>query len=360
MNQLRSHLMFIGLVLVLCCVAYPLLLWGVARAAFSDRTDGSFVTVKGSDGAERVVGSRQIAQPFTADEYFWPRPSAASYNGAAAGGSNWGANNPKLRDRVAQQIGAMIRYKPGSASAGSAASPRRPQQDVEDWFSAKPDRAADWSAEYGVAASNWAKTDLAKDVNGLQGNYILAWSKDHPEIVAEWKKSNPSKTDDPKPEDLVAGFFSGFAKSHPGKWPVTVEAKEADGTVVKRIEPGAPDAFVQAALFDMWLQDAANRSKVADLEPVPADMVTASGAGLDPHITVRNARSAYQLDRVAAKRAGTSRDLEKVKQDISELVRKQSFSPLSGLVGEPLVNVLELNVELDRQFPLSADSSRRP
>ena len=44
----------------------------------------------------------------------------------------------------------------------------------------------------------------------------------------------------------------------------------------------------------------------------------------------------------------------KVRDGIAELARKHSFAPLLGLVGEPLVNVLELNVELDKQFPLPA------
>ena len=81
-------------------------------------------------------------------------------------------------------------------------------------------------------------------------------------------------------------------------------------------------------------------------------MVTASGAGLDPHITLRNALSVYQLDRVAAKRTPPAAMPRRCAKDIEELVRKQSFTPLLGLVGEPLVNVLELNVELDIAFPI--------
>ena len=80
-------------------------------------------------------------------------------------------------------------------------------------------------------------------------------------------------------------------------------------------------------------------------------MVTTSGSGLDPHITLRNALSVYQLDRVAAARAG-KRPVAVVREDIARLIEKQSFTPLSGLAGEPLVNVLELNLALDAQFPV--------
>ncbi len=121
-----------------------------------------------------------------------------------------------------------------------------------------------------------------------------------------------------------------------------------------RKEFESPDAPVIAMAFDQWASDPANAAKVADLEPVVADMVMASGSGLDPHITLRNALSVYQLDRVAAKRTPPSGDAKKVREDIAALVRKHSFTPLGGLVGEPLVNVLELNRELDASFPMRA------
>jgi K+-transporting ATPase c subunit len=259
MIYLRTNLLLLGLTLGICCVAYPLALWGFGQAVFPGKANGSLLTAREPDGTERVIGSRQIAQPFTGEEYFWPRPSAAGFNGAAAGGSNWGANNPKLRDRVARQLGPIIQYRKGSDSAGTGPEPRTPQQDIAEWVAAKPDRAA---------------------------------------------------------------------------------------------EPAPADVPVEAAAFDMWLQDPVNRSKVADLEPVPADMVTASGAGLDPHITLRNALSVYQLDRVARKRTPPGGDIEQTKQEIAALVRERSFTPLSGLVGEKLVNVLELNVQLDAAFPV--------
>ena len=298
-----------------------------------------------------------IAQPFSNDEYFWPRPSAASYNATASSGSNWGANNPKLRDRVCQQLGPIIRYKKGSRSAGTGPEPRTPQQDIEVWFAAVPDRVATWAADASVGPANWAKTDYAAATDtgpekyGLQGDYITEWVKTHPEVKEVWKKANPDKTDEPKPEDLVAPFFTSFAKVHPAKWPGVTQP---EGKTEKRIEPVASDAGIHSNFFDLWLSDPANKDRVADLEPVSVDMVTASGSGLDPHITLRNALSVYQLDRIATKRAASPADVERVKQGIADLARAKSFTPLSGLIGEQLVNVLELNVELDKQFPLPA------
>jgi potassium-transporting ATPase KdpC subunit len=353
-KNIRSNLLLFGLSIAICCVAYPLVLWALGWALFPSKAEGSLIRVKASDGTERIVGSRQIAQPFTAPEYFWPRPSAASYNGAVASGSNWGANQPKLRDRAAQQLGGMVVYKAGSKSAGPDLSkPRTPQDDIAAWVAAKPDRAADWANEYSVTAVGWAKTDLTKDEKGddkygLQGEYIAAWARDHLDAAEDWKKSNPGK--EPRPEDLVGAFFNDRARTHPGQWPGVVEKKDGD-KVTKSIEVIAPDSAVAPFFFDAWLQDPANADKVADLEPVPADMVTASGAGLDPHITVRNAMSVYQLDRVAAARAGSA-DIAAVRDGIARLIQEQSFTPLSGLAGEPLVNVLELNLALDEKLPV--------
>ena len=69
-----------------------------------------------------------------------------------------------------------------------------------------------------------------------------------------------------------------------------------------------------------------------ELEKVPADMVTTSGSGLDPHITLRNAR--YQLDRVvAARAASTGADPVRVRTAITGILSEHAFSPPGGLAG---------------------------
>ena len=65
----------------------------------------------------------------------------------------------------------------------------------------------------------------------------------------------------------------------------------------------------------------------ADLAPVPADMVMASGSGLDPHITLKSARD--ELDRVAAAWAAkTTRDPALLRAEIAAILREKSRSPL--------------------------------
>jgi K+-transporting ATPase ATPase C chain len=73
-------------------------------------------------------------------------------------------------------------------------------------------------------------------------------------------------------------------------------------------------------------------------DSVPADAVTASGSGLDPHISVRNAE--IQVARVAKSRALDPKNA-------LELVRTNTEGPDFGFLGEPGVNVLKLNLALD-------------
>jgi K+-transporting ATPase ATPase C chain len=75
--------------------------------------------------------------------------------------------------------------------------------------------------------------------------------------------------------------------------------------------------------------------------PVPADAITASASGLDPHVSPDTARA--QAARVAKAR-GVSAD------QIEQLIAQNTERPDLGLLGEPRVNVLKLNLALDREF----------
>jgi len=93
--------------------------------------------------------------------------------------------------------------------------------------------------------------------------------------------------------------------------------------------------------FEMAVSDRIAALKAADPDnraPIPVDLVTASGSGLDPHISP--AAAEYQVARVARER-GASADA------VRALVAKSTEGRTFGVLGEPRVNVLELNLALD-------------
>jgi potassium-transporting ATPase KdpC subunit len=96
MNDLFASLRLCLLTMLVCVGAYTAAVLGFAAVFAPDSAAGSLI--RRPDG--RVLGSRLIAQNFTAPEFFWPRPSAVAWNAAAAGGSNLSPHNPALTERA--------------------------------------------------------------------------------------------------------------------------------------------------------------------------------------------------------------------------------------------------------------------
>src|ERR1019366_3859479 len=206
LTEFKTALLLTLVFAVLLCGAYPLAVWAAGQALFPAKANGSLLVDK--DGTVR--GSFLLAQNFSSDKYFQPRPSAAGngYDDTSSGGTNLGPTSAKLANGV-----------------------------------------------------------HAKDKNG----------KD----VAD-----PGNFDGIR--DLVAAYRSG--------------------------------------------------NGMRDSDPVPADAVTRSASGLDPHISVANAL--LQAPRVAKAR-GLALDR------VQALVAAATDGRGLGVIGESGVNVLRLNVALD-------------
>jgi len=101
---------------VITCGFYPAVVWGVAQIAFPRQANGSLIVRNGN-----VIGSELIAQNFTSDRYFHPRPSAANYDATNSTGSNLGPTSKKLADRIAADVRALhMKSVPADAVTTSA------------------------------------------------------------------------------------------------------------------------------------------------------------------------------------------------------------------------------------------------
>jgi K+-transporting ATPase ATPase C chain len=109
--QLRPALVLLAALTVITGVAYPLLITGIALAAFPHQANGSLIVKDG-----KALGSSLIGQPFDDVKYFWSRPSGTTpaYNAASSTGTNLGPTNPALTEAVKQRIDALHAADPDS------------------------------------------------------------------------------------------------------------------------------------------------------------------------------------------------------------------------------------------------------
>ena len=95
-----------ALLIIICSVLYPLLIAGIGSLTPGGRK-GKIIEFNG-----KVVGYENVGQKFTADNYFWSRPSAVDYNAAGSGGSNKGPFNPNYLLTVKARIDTFLIHNP--------------------------------------------------------------------------------------------------------------------------------------------------------------------------------------------------------------------------------------------------------
>ena len=137
---------------------------------------------------------------------------------------------------------------------------------------------------------------------------------------------------------LIGQSFSGagYFHSRPSAAGTGYDATASNGT---NLGP------TSSQLFETNVKTAAAAAQPDNPDaPIPVDLVTSSASGLDPHVSP--AAADFQVARVAAAR-GISEDA------LRQLVREHTEGRDLGILGEPRVNVLELNLALDAQHPLT-------
>lgn len=105
----KTSILFTLVTTILLGIAYPLLVMGLASILFHNKAEGSLIVRNG-----QVIGSELIAQSFTSDKYFHPRPSAAGngYDATSSGGTNLAQSNSKLAQRMQADIDKLATQDP--------------------------------------------------------------------------------------------------------------------------------------------------------------------------------------------------------------------------------------------------------
>ncbi|MEO3867906.1 potassium-transporting ATPase subunit C [Nonomuraea sp. B12E4] len=279
-SWIRQHVAAIRAVVVLTVLLgliYPLVTTGVAQALFNGNANGSIIQAGGKD-----VGSSIIGQSFTdADgnpigKYFQSRPSAAGDG-----------------------------YDPTSTSASNLGP-----EDVVDTLpvpGAKDEEGNPDEGKQSLLTQVCARSKAVGELEGVSG-------------------ARPYCT--PDGVGAVLKVFPDRAVSVNQACPATPFIADYQG---KKVECGKPGEDYAAGRTVPVRGEAGTPA-------VPADAVTASGSGLDPHISVAYAE--LQAPRVAKAR-GMAVD------QVKTLIDEHTTGRALGFMGEPAVNVLELNLALD-------------
>lgn len=283
---LRQHLAALRALLVLTAITgivYPVAVFAVAQLPGLDhKADGSLIERDG-----QLVGSSLIGQSFTdADgnalvQYFQSRPSAAGDG-----------------------------YDPLSTSASNLG----------------PEDIVDTADRAGLLTAVCARSKAVGDREGVDGSRPFCTSEGVGAVLAVF---GPRDADGDVAEPVRVVSVNESCPAAP--FLPTFRA-----TRVECAEAGADySAGKIIPVFGDGPTDPA----------VPADAVTASGSGLDPHITP--AYAAIQVERVAQARGVT---VEQVREVLDAHTEGRTF----GFLGAPKVNVLELNLALDERYPVRA------
>ncbi|MBS4729197.1 potassium-transporting ATPase subunit C [Mycobacterium sp. SM1] len=307
-NLIRLHWAALRALLALTVItgiAYPLAVWGVAQLpGLRHKADGSIVTVSG-----KPVGSKLIGQLFTdkdgnpLPQYFQSRPSAAGsgYDPLASGGSNLGPES------IVDTPADPAKLAAGADPATAGFKPSLLTQVCSRSVAIGRLEGVDGSRPFCTGSGVGAVLSVIGPRDST-GNVV------HPTRVVS--VNEPCAKAAGGPDQVFLASYEG----------VRVEcARYGEDYSIGQIVP--------------------IRGAAPDHPAVPADAVTASGSGLDPDISP--AYADLQVARVARARGIGP-------EQVRAVVRDNQHGRPFGFFGEPVVNVLMLNIELDRRYPVKS------
>jgi K+-transporting ATPase c subunit len=303
-NLLRQHWAALRALLVftvLLGIAYPLTIWLIAQLpGLHDKAEGSIVRVNGKPVASRLIGQLFTdADGHPLPQYFQSRPSAAGagYDPMASGGSNLGPES------VVDTPADPAKLAAGASPADAGFKPSLLTQ---------------------VCSRSMAVGDLER-VNGSRpfctGGGVGAMLSVIGPRDARGNVVHPTRV--VSVNEPCATTSQPFLATYDG---VRVEcAKFGEDYSIGQIVP--------------------IRGAAPNNPAVPADAITASGSGLDPDIS-----PAYADIQVA--RVARARHINPAQ--VRDVVRENQHGRDLGVFGEPRVNVVALNLELDRKYPVAS------
>jgi K+-transporting ATPase c subunit len=307
-NLIRQHWAALRALLVMTVItgiAYPLVVWAVALLpGLHAKAEGSIVEVSG-----KPVGSTLIGQLFTdkdgnpLPQYFQSRPSAAGtgYDPTASSASNLGPEN------IVDTAADPAKLAPGADPATAGFKP--------SLLTLVCSRSAAIGKLENVDGSRpFCTGDGVGAVLSVIGPRDSSGNVIHPTRVVS--VNEPC--------------------SKPGSAPTTAFQQIYQGVRVECAQYGQDYSVGQIVPI---------RGAASDHPAVPADAVTSSGSGLDPDISPTYAD--IQVTRVARARGISS-------AQVRDAIRDNQQARLLGFVGEPIVNVLQLNLELDRKYAVKS------
>jgi K+-transporting ATPase ATPase C chain len=306
----------IGVTLVLgvvCCGLYPLAVWAIGQFVFPIQANGSLVKKDGTftTDDQQAVGSYLIGQNFSAAGYFHPRPSSAGdngYDGTNSGGSNLGPLSDKLINGATKPAPPPAPAPAPQPAAATAAAPPAASA------------AADAPGAPQAAGAPAPGPAEVIDVDGIRLR-VIHYCVDNG-IAFKLYRIKPDGT-------RIAEVPLSQYQDKDGN---LLDTKLVDDFPHPPTDPADKTPVIAADFATL----------------VPGDAVTGSGSGLDPHISPRNAE-------LQAQRVADARKLPRKK--VLKLIRENTDQPDLGFLGDPGVNVLMLNIALDKLAPLAAPAA---